>query len=428
MASITKRGNTYRITVSNGRDENNKQILIRETYYPKATTPKKIEREVEDYARDLERCIKSGEYHSGETMTFDECVKVWAREWAADNLSISTREHYLRTLQGLISGYIGKLPMSKIKATQIQAIYKDMQEEGRTASTIQKTHVTVNSVFKFAYRMEIISSNPCDRCYIPKVEARTYQDIHYFTVEQAKTFLDAIDKDFESVRKGSVKTINEKQYASAGYVQTIKPSNPKQWKAYFYLAIYGGFRRGELIALNWDRIDFANKTILIDKAVARTKSQGQIVKAPKTRSSLRTIKLPDECFVILNEWRLEQMRIDFRMGTAWSAFKELPAGSRPVFVQIETGKRMDLATPSHKFKEILDRYNSTVPEEKHLPQIKLHDLRHTAATILLANNTDIETVSHRLGHSKASVTLDIYGHWTEETDERASETLARLFG
>ncbi|MDO4207592.1 MAG: tyrosine-type recombinase/integrase, partial [Lachnospiraceae bacterium] len=120
--------------------------------------------------------------------------------------------------------------------------------------------------------------------------------------------------------------------------------------------------------------------------------------------------------------------IDLQMGTAWKAFKELPQDDRPVFTQIETGKRMDVATPSHKFKDILDRYNASAPEGEKLPQIRLHDLRHTSATLLLSNNMDIETVSHRLGHSKASVTLDVYGHWTEETDKTASQTLARLFG
>lgn len=428
MASIKQRGNSYLISVSNGRDADNKQIIITETYHPTATTPAKIRKEVDDYARDLEKRIKDGKYFSGEKMSFDEVVEQWDREWAAKNLTQSIREKYLQTLRNKISGYIGSLPISKIKAKHIQPIYNDMEAQGRAASTIHTTHVIVNSVFKYAYRMEIIENNPCDRCYIPKVEKKTYQDIHYFTVEQAKTFLDAVGADFTSDRSGSTKTIQGKEYECAGYSMTIKPSQPKQWRAYFYLAIYGGFRRGELIGLNWGCVDFQNRTILIDKSVARTKAQGQIVKDPKTKSSLRQISMPPECFRVLDEWRREQIRIDLQMGTAWKAFKELPQDDRPVFTQIETGKRMDVATPSHKFKDILDRYNASAPEGEKLPQIRLHDLRHTSATLLLSNNMDIETVSHRLGHSKASVTLDVYGHWTEETDKTASQTLARLFG
>lgn len=89
---------------------------------------------------------------------------------------------------------------------------------------------------------------------------------------------------------------------------------------------------------------------------------------------------------------------------------------------------MHLSTPTHKFIEILDMYNnSCTREEDKLPRIHLHDLRHTSATLLLSENTDIETVSHRLGHSKASVTLDIYGHALPAKDQQAADVLEAMF-
>lgn len=428
MASITKRKDSYLIRVYVGKDENNKQKFITETYRPQETTPKRIQKEVELYAQTLEKKIQNGEYYSGDHVTFSEFVKIWDQEWASVNLTLAVREQYNRILESRVLRYIGNQKLSKIKATQIQAIFKDMQEEGKIASTIQKVHVVVNSVFKFAYRMDIIPNNPCDRCFIPKIESKTYKDIHFFTVDQAKTFLEAVSSDYESPKKGCVKTINGKEYTCSGYTQTIKQTQPKMWKAYFTLAIYGGFRRGELVALNWGKVNFEKQTILIDQSATKTEAQGQIVKEPKTRGSLREISLPKECFAVLNEWRAEQLRIDFKMGSAWNSFRSLPVEERPVFVQIESGKRIDLSTPTHKFREIIDHYNETAPEDKKLPRIRLHDLRHTSATLLLANNTDIETVSHRLGHSKVSMTLDVYGHWVEENDKTASETLSRLFG
>lgn len=429
MASITRRGSSFLITVSNGRDENGKQILIRETYHLKKPSRAKIPSEVKDYARKLEQKVKDGEYCSGETMTFDECVEIWDqhRDLQKKKLSISTRERYLQTLRGRVSKYIGKKPISRIKTPEIQAIYKDMVEEGKTASTIQKTHVIINSVFKFAYRMDIISHNPCDKCFVPEVEKMDAQKLHYFTMDQAKRFLDSIDKEFESERKGCIKTIHEKEVLSVGYSQTIRPSQPKMWKAYFSLAIGCGMRRGELIGLNWDKVDFKARTIRIDQAVARTKEYGQIIKDPKSKSSNRTVPLPEGCIPILKEWKNEQMRMDFRMGTAWADFKSLPDGSRPVFVQIETGKRMDLSSPTRKFKELLDRYNKSVPDEEKLPEIRLHDLRHTYATQQLANGVDVITVSYCLGHSKNSVTLDVYAHATEKNIEKAGETFSMLF-
>ena len=99
-----------------------------------------------------------------------------------------------------------------------------------------------------------------------------------------------------------------------------------------------------------------------------------------------------------------------------------------VFIQNKAiGQPLNLSSPGHKFHEIIDLYNATCKKEADkLPHIRLHDLRHTGATLLLGNNTDIETVSKRLGHAKASVTLDIYGHALPENDKTAAKTLEAM--
>ena len=94
---------------------------------------------------------------------------------------------------------------------------------------------------------------------------------------------------------------------------------------------------------------------------------------------------------------------------------------------MDSGKRMYIDSPTQKFKKILTAYNETVSEEDQLPLIRLHDLRHTNASHLVASGTDIETVARRLGHSKPSFTLDVYGHALEENDERASDLLDNIF-
>ncbi len=89
---------------------------------------------------------------------------------------------------------------------------------------------------------------------------------------------------------------------------------------------------------------------------------------------------------------------------------------------------MDLDTPGHKFTEILENYNKNVPEDEQLPLIRLHDLRHTSATLMISEKVDIETVAHRLGHSKPSVTMNVYGHWLKEKDDQAADVLEKMFG
>lgn len=100
-----------------------------------------------------------------------------------------------------------------------------------------------------------------------------------------------------------------------------------------------------------------------------------------------------------------------------------------VFIQ-KSGRMMDPGTIGKKFSNIIDRFNETYALEpsQEIPKIRLHDLRHTVATLLIADGTDIETVSRILGHEKVSTTLDIYGHWMEERQEAAADRLSDILG
>lgn len=295
-----------------------------------------------------------------------------------------------------------------------------MEKEGKAPKTIKRTNTALNSVLKYAYRMGIIHENPCDRIRLPKNTADT--SLHYFTLEQSQIFLDCLSKEF-SIEHPEVIRSNGRKIPA--YAETVRTQY--QFTPYFYLAIYGGFRRGELIALTWNDIDFDNQTISINKAVTKTK-EGQLIKDTKTVAGNREIKLPSQCFKVLKKWKVQQLQLSISMGNDWKGETGKNFDKNYIFIQIENGLQMHVDTPSKKFKKIIDLYNQTCEnEEDKLPRIRLHDLRHTSATLLLANHVDIETVSHRLGHSKPSITLDVYGHWMEETDKTASDTLESLF-
>lgn len=423
MASIKKRegkrGTSYLITVSLGRDENDKKIFETTTYTPTATGPKAIEKEVAAFAHDFEKRVKEGKYLPGEKLTYKEIAKRWKAEWAVDHLADQGAQ-YMDIIERYGYPAFGNMVISKIRPLHVQDIFNRMKEKGLSAVTIRKTQSALNSVFRYAYRMSIIQDNPCDRLERPRIDKDT--DLHYFTPEQAKIFLRTLSAPYtEKVKAHSRTDDTGKPYSVPAYEMTR--TLPLQHQVYFYLAVYGGFRRGELCALTWRDINFENHTVSINKAVAR-RTGGQIIKSPKTVAGNRIVKLPKICFEMLRKWQWEESKLRMSLGTAWNGPKD--PDDYFIFIQSD-GSLIDISSIRKRFLEIIRRYNSTCENEADkLPEIKLHDLRHTAATLLVAKGCDYATISHRLGHSKISVTLDIYSHPLPENDSVASEILEEI--
>lgn len=369
--------------------------------------------------------MRAGKYLDGEKITFHAFQQIWEKDWAAQRLTQRVQEDYKATLKHRAEPAIGNMKIAKIRPSHIQSIITTMVNEGLSPKTVRHTFVAINSVMKYAYKMEVIETNPCDRCELPKMDTDT--SLHYFTLEQAKTFLAALDREYTTTHRGHTRTLAKtgEQYTVPEYTETH--TVPLQLKAFFTLAVYGGFRRGELLALTWNDVDFESNTISINKAVSETK-QGVIVKDTKTKAGNREIVLPTVCFTVLRRWRAEELELSMKLGSKWQGSRGKDFDDNRVFIQPGSGLPMDPSTPYQRFKSIIKDYNATCEkDEDKLPNIRLHDLRHTSATLLLSEGVDIETVSHRLGHSRASITLDVYGHALETKDSKASETLGNLF-
>lgn len=196
-------------------------------------------------------------------------------------------------------------------------------------------------------------------------------------------------------------------------------SLPKQFKVFFYIAIFGGLRRGEIVALTWDDINFEDSSVNISKSTSYVDKQ-IITKEPKTLTSIREIKLPGFVMQLLKEWKLEQNKYRLSLGDQW-------IGTNHIFTQWN-GKQMYPSTPTLTFKKVINQYNKSITKEKDkLPLIPLHGLRHTSATLLIAENMDVKTVSSRLGHAQTSTTMDIYAHALKQMDEKAANALEDIF-
>ncbi len=421
MASIVKRGDSYRIYVSNGRDANGKQIRETATFTP---DPKKTEKQnqkaLQEFALDFERKVKSGRLLSGDKMTYSEFIQKWLKDYALNQMQETSIERCESSLDNQILPALGHLKMTAITPLHIQDFYTQLMEKGYErngvryeykANTIKRIHQIISSSLNTAVQWQIIESNPCARVRPPKVNKS--DDVKHFTPEQTERFLLFLDEPYTVTYRGRQKKDGS---ASAEYseIRTV----PLQHKVLFYLAVYGGFRRGELIALTWDDIDFENNTVRIKKSAARTK-KGVITKIPKSYASYRTVTISDEVIPLLHELKEEQDRFILEAGTYWQ-------GKNYLFTQ-DNGKQMDLSTPNKVFQKNVRRYNETEEGKiDPLPMITLHGLRHTSATLLIAGGVDPKTVQNRLGHSEISTTLDIYSHALKKQDESAANTINQL--
>ena len=424
MASIKERNGSYQITVSCGRDIYGKKLIETTTYTPDpALTPKKRQKAVEEFARQFESDVKNGIAMDGRKITLKEFTDRWLREYAPQKLQAGTVEKYKAELDEKILPVIGHLKLSELRPAALNATFvsmtkdgarKDGKSGGYSRATIKKTQDVLSSVLRTAVDWEIIEKNPMDK--VRSVGECAADKLEFFTPEQAGTFLDYIEKPYKVKTKGHKRTDDTGiEYTVGDYERTKEI--PEQIRVLFNLAIYGGLRKGELLALEWTDIDFDNDTVTVSKAVSVVAGQ-QITKEPKTKTSRRTVAIPHFLTQRIKQLKHDRLKYRLSLGDYWQ-------GADWLFIQ-ENGKQMSYSTPYSAFQDTIARYNAGKEADKQLPAIPFHGLRHTSATLLIASKQDVRTVSSRLGHAQASTTMNIYAHALQETDRKAVNALERM--
>ena len=439
MASIKKiegaRGVKYKVTVSNGYDSAGHKIRKTATFAP---DPQRTERQnqkaLERFAFEFENAVISGTYYDGDNMTVKALSDKWLSEYAEEVLTPKTVENYTHLLNRFILPVIGHLKIAKIKPLHIQSLLKhlkndDVRLDGKTGglggATVKKCYNVLSKMFTCAVQWGLLADNPCQRVAAPKIERQNKDN--FFTPEQAVIFLDALEREYTHTYKAHRRIDDTgKPYTVEAYTETRKV--PLQFQVFFNIALFGGLRCGEVLALTWKEIDFKNKSVTVARSVSYV-NHTVIVKEPKTKTSRRTITMPDCVMRLLHKLKLEQNKLRLSLGTYWNNEEGF------LFTQ-DTGKLLFYSTPYAKFKQIIRKYNEDIQadtalteEEKKartLPDITLHGLRHTSATLLISENIDTRTVSARLGHAQASTTLNIYAHAIKARDEIAANTLENM--
>ena len=388
--SIEKRGkNSYRLTVSEGFDLNGRPMIHRKTIHG---TKKEAEVELAKFVTE----VQNGLVIDGKSLKFSEFVEVWKRDYGSKELAPTTYKRYCRMLETRILPYFGHFYINKIRPTDIMKFYdlleKDTQlvrKKGNNGSktkkplsgkTILEHHRLLSAMLHRAVYWQLIVSNPAERVQPPrakKTKRRSYDD------EQTKILLENLEK----------LTVEDTKY-----------------KVAIILTIFTGVRLGELMGLEWQDVDFRNGIISINRSSQYLSDMGVFTKVPKTESSIREIAIPEFIISLLEEYKLwyEEQK---------SLYGELWTNSDRLFVQAD-GKPMHPSSISKWFV----KYVGTIG----LPVINFHGLRHTNASLLVAQNIDIAVVSARLGHAQISTTLDFYVHPLLSHNRKAGYALENL--
>lgn len=253
----------------------------------------------------------------------------------------------------------------------------ESSKENLSPKTIRNYHSFVSSVLGYAVRMGMIRDNPARNVILPPLE---HGEKECYTLEEAQRFLDSLGRA------------------------------PTKYQAFFVLAIYGGFRRGELLGLEWKDIDFKDHIISIRRTSLYTKEKGIFTDTTKTARSQRTLKLPFAVFEVLKRHRAAQSEERLKLGDVWH-------GSDRLFVNWD-GKPMHPNTPYHWLRGFCKETGQRF--------LGVHQFRHLNATLLITSGTDARTVSAALGHSQTSTTLNIYTHTFQEAQARAGEAVAAV--
>ena len=413
MASYRPRKNkfgqiiSYEIRVSRGYDPVTRKALKPYTMtwpHPDGWSKNRIERELNKVAAEFEAACNRGEVLTKEEQkalaveqieqakreqaeqerkpTFKQYIEVYLKEKAA--FAPGTLENYRAALQCAATVF-GEMKMEDITNLTVKQYINDLQANGKNQfngkplahKTILKHYIVLHALFENAVENEVIEVSPMQKMKRPKPR-----------------------KD-ETPKEPVVYTESEVQY-----IYKCLDNEPLKWKALVMFAIDSGCRRGEIIGLKWSEIDFKTGKVNICRNAQYTAGKGTYISTPKNHKN-RVIYLNRPVLTVLAEWKRQQALLHFGQGIPLNGF---------CFTQ-DNGEMMNPQAPTSYLTRFGKKYN--------LPGIHPHALRHTMATLSIANGADIVSISEKLGHSEPSITLNVYSHANEEAQRRANEVLAQ---
>ena len=332
------------------------------------------QKESSDWLKKMRGLVDDGLTFNNTRLTVNEFMDSWITTIKTTRRK-STWTHYESLTRRYIKPALGNVRLLNLRSEQVQFFYNDLQERGVSIYTIDKIHTAFHAALEHALRLGMINRNPAHYVRPPKV---TPKEMAILTDSQASAFLVTLQ----------------------GH----------RWEALFHLAIVTGARQMELLGLKWTDVDWLRKTLKIERQLERPGGNGVQFSSPKTKNGRRTIDLGKRSMEVLRTHYEKQQELRKAAGENWS--------ENGLIFTTNNGTPIHPRNLLRDFKILL--------EDAGLPQIRFHDLRHTAASLMLNNGIPVIIVSRRLGHAKASITLDVYGHLIPSMGAEAAEMMDEL--
>lgn len=306
-----------------------------------------------------------------------QTLKQFLEYWLEDVYKVAVRLTTYRNCRIIVYKHIipalGHIKLQKLTTQQVQSFYAKKLKSGTTASRVRNIQAALHSALDHARRARLVSINVCDDVKVPAREEPNRQPL---TPEQAS--------------------------------RLVKKMKGHRLEGILTLALATGMREGELIGLRWSEVDLEKGILRVARTVTYVTGYGFVEGEPKTPKSKRPIVLPQFVIDMLKRHRVSQLETRLAFGSTWV--------DRNLVFPDNDGDYVIGETLVRRFRRLL--------KEADLPRIRFHDLRHSAATLLLSMGVEMKVVQELLGHSSISITADIYGHVLPPTHKGAMDKMS----
>lgn len=326
----------------------------------------------------IEQEIHEGIYIGPSKMNLANYLDIWLKDYAKVRVNPKTYQEYELIIKSNIVPALGHIPLSKLRPLHIQEYYSNLLENGSkigrgglSPKTVLNHHRLLHCALGQAIDWQLLATNPSDGATPPTQERKEMNTL-----------------------------------AGIGMARLLQSAKDTSLFIPILIAISTGARRGEIVALTWNDLDFDTGVLKVTKSFGQTK-HGVFLKSPKTSSGYRSVALPPIAVDFLRHHKKEQAKLRLRLGPAYQ--------DENLICTLEDGSVFPPNRLTRRYADFIKRLG--------IPHVRLHDLRHSVATLLADEKINTKVTAELLGHSDPAFTMRQYVHSTPDVQREAAELI-----